>query len=107
MSVAMAAFLLVLIALVVLAAASFFRHSLTALAVLVAIPVGLVLQALIGIGSAVAVMGLLVVAGAVLHTIGETLRLLRAAKRTDRRVPPVIAERSASTRRSDRSRIAA
>jgi hypothetical protein len=99
--------LLVLVTLVVLAAASFFRHALRALIVFVAIPAGLVLQALIGIGYAVSLIGLLAVSAAVIHTIGETLRLLRAAKRIDRRRPAALAERGASTRRSDRSRIAA
>ena len=107
MSVGIAAFLLVLVVLVALAVASFFRHTLAALTVLVAIPVWLVLQALIGIGYAVLAIGLLAVSVAVIHTISDTLRLLRGAKRTRRRAPPALAERRASTRGSDRSRIAA
>jgi hypothetical protein len=106
MSVGMLAFLLVLVVLVALAIASFFRHTLTALTVVVAIPVWLVLQAFMGAGYAVFAIGLLAVFAAVIHTIGDTIGLLRTAKRTNRRAPPV-AERPASTRRSDRSRIAA
>src|SRR5439155_26149512 len=107
MSVGVAAILLVLVVLVALAVASFFRHTLAALTVLVAIPVWLVLQALIGIGYAVLAIGLLAVSLAVIHTISDTLRLLRGAKRTDLRAPPAFEERRASARRSDRSRIAA
>jgi hypothetical protein len=107
MSVAVAVFFLVLVLLVALAVASFFRHALTALMVLVAIPVGLVLHAVMGTSYMVFAVGLLAVFAAVIHTISDTLRLLRTTKRTSRRVPPELAERSASTRRSDRSRIAA
>jgi hypothetical protein len=105
--VSVAAFLLVLVVLVVLAVASFFRHTLAALSVLVAIPVWLVLQALIGIGYAVLAIGLLAVFVAVIYTISDTLRLLRGAKQTDRRVPPAFEEGRASTRHRDGSRIAA
>jgi hypothetical protein len=107
MSVGIAAFLLVLVVVVALAVASFFRHTLAALMVLVAIPVWLVLQALIGIGYAVLAIGLVAVFVAVVHTISDTLRLLRGAKRADRRALPGLAEGRESTRRSDGSRIAA
>jgi heme exporter protein D len=107
MSVGMLAFLLVLVMLVALAIASFFRHTLTALAVVVAIPLWLVLQAFMGASYAVFAIGLLAVFAAVIHTIGDTIGLLRTAKRTNRRAPPAPAERAPSTRRSDRSRIAA
>jgi hypothetical protein len=107
MSVGIAAFLLVLLVLVALAVASFFRHTLAALMVLVAIPAWLVLQASVGASYAVFAIGLLAVFAAVIHTIGDTIRLLRTAKRTNRRAPPALTERPASTRRSDRSRIAA
>jgi hypothetical protein len=106
-SVGIAAFLLVLLVLVAFAVASFFRHPLAALMVLVAIPSWLVLQAFMGAGYAVFTIALLAVLAAVIHTIGDTLRLMRTAKRTDRRGPPVLAERRAPKRRSDRSRIAA
>src|SRR5439155_15542526 len=104
MSVGIAALLLVLVVLVALAVASFFRHTLAALTVLVAIPVGLVLRASIGTSYAVFAIALLAVFATVIHTISDTLRLLRSAKRTRRRAPPALAERGASTRRSDRSR---
>jgi hypothetical protein len=97
----------VLVVLVALAAASFFRHTLAALMVLVAIPVGLVLHAVMGTGHTVLTIGLLAAFAAVIHTISDTLRLLRTAKRTGRRAPHAPAARGASTRRSDRSRIAA
>ena len=99
--------LLVLVAIVVLAAASFFRNMLLALTVLVAIPVAIVLHALVGTVYAVFAIGLVAVFAALIQTIFDTLGLLRSAKRTRRRVPPALAERGASTRRSDRSRIAA
>jgi hypothetical protein len=105
-SVGIAALLLVLLVLVALAVASFFRHTLATLMVLVAIPAWLVLQAFMGGSYAVFTLALLAAFGAVIHTIGDTLRLMRTAKRTDRRAPPVPAERREPTRRSDRSRIA-
>jgi hypothetical protein len=107
MSVAVAAIVLVLVVLVALAVASFFRHTLTALMLLVAIPLGLVLHAVMGTSYTVFAIGLLAVFAAVIHTISDTLRLLRTAKRTGRRAPHAPAARGASTRRSDRSRIAA
>lgn len=81
MSAAWAVVLLVLVAVVALAVASFFQNTLAALGVLVAIPIGLLLHALMGTGFAVFAIGLLAVSVALLHTIGDTLRLLRTAKR--------------------------
>jgi len=107
MSVGVAAFLLVLLVLVALAVASFFRHALAALMVLIAIPAWLVLQAYMGAGYTVFTIALLAAFAAVIHTIGDTLRLMRTAKRTDRRALPVLAERRAPNRRSERSRKAA
>ena len=107
MSVAMAAFLLVLVTLVACAAASLFRYGLAALLVLVTIPVAVVLHGFIGTTYAVFGIGLLAVFAAVIHTITDTMRLLLSAKRTGRRAPPALGEHSGSTRRSDRSRIAA
>jgi len=107
MSVGIAAFLLVLVVLVALAVASFFRHTLAALLVFFGIPFWLVLQALVGAGYALGLIGLLAVFVAVIHTISDTFRLMRGAKRIDRRAPPTLAERRASTRHSDRSRRAA
>jgi hypothetical protein len=107
MSVGLAAILLVLVLLVAFAAATFFRHALTALAVLVAIPVGLVLRAFMGTSHAVLEIGLIVVFAAVIHTISDTLRLLRTAKRNERRRRLALAARRASARDSRRSRIAA
>jgi hypothetical protein len=76
-----AVFLLVLVALVVLAAASFFRNVLAALLVLIGFPVAIVLQAAIGIGVTIFAISLLAIATFLIHTINETLRELRAANR--------------------------
>lgn len=107
MSVGIAAIFFVLVVLVGLAVASFFRHPLAALTVVVAIPVGLVLREFMGTSYAVFAIALLAVFAAVIHTISDTLRLLRTAKRIEREPLPALAERRASTRRSGRSRIAA
>jgi hypothetical protein len=106
MNVAMAAFLLVLVLLVAFAVASFFRHTLTALLVLVAIPTWVVLQEFMGAGYAVFAIALVAVFAALIHTITDTLGQLRNAKPVRER-PPALAERGAASRRSDRSRIAA
>lgn len=80
--------LFVLVALVALAGASFFRNMLAALLVLIGIPVAIVLQAAIGLGTTVFAIGLLTLATMLVHTINCTLRELRAANRvrTRRRV---------------------
>ncbi|MBA3735315.1 MAG: hypothetical protein H0W90_08975 [Actinobacteria bacterium] len=100
MSLGLAVFLLALVVLVALAGASFFRHTVAALFVLLALPLGLLLQAALGLGYSVFVIGLLATAVAVIHTIADTLRLLRAANRPRQRPAPARS-------RSDRSRIAA
>jgi carbon starvation protein CstA len=107
MSVGMAAFLLVLVVLIALAVASFFRHTLAALTVFVAIPAGLVLRVFLGTTHTVLVIGLAAVIVALIHTIGDTLRVLRTAKRTERRRVTARAQRPTSTRHPDRERIAA
>ena len=73
--------LFVLVALVALAGASFFRNMLAALLVLIGIPVAVVLQAAIGLGTTVFAIGLLTLATMLIHTINGTLRELRAANR--------------------------
>lgn len=107
MTVGIAVFLLVLMVLVTLAGASFFRHKLTALLVLLAIPLTVGLHTLVGTGYTVFAIGLLATVAAVIHTISDTLRLLRAANRTSRRTPQALAQRRAPRPQSDRSRIAA
>ena len=94
--------LLVLFLLVVLAAASFFRHMLVASLVLLAIPVVILLHAGIGtLNSAFALVALI-------QTITGSLKLLRDASAPPPRRPHAIAGgRRTSTRRSNRSRIAA
>lgn len=76
-----AVMLLVLVALVALAGASFFRNMLAALLVLIGIPVAIILQAAIGLGTTAFAIGLLTLATMVIHTINGTLRELRAANR--------------------------
>jgi hypothetical protein len=105
--VGLAVTLLVLVAIVLLAAASFFRNMLLALTVLVAIPVAIVLHSVVGTLYAVFAIGLVAVFVALTHTIFDTLGLLRSAKRSRRRARPALPERRTSTGRSDRSRIAA
>lgn len=107
MSVGLAILMLVLFVLVALAGASFFRHTVTALVVLLALPLGLVLQALLGTGYTVIAIGLLAAAAAVIHTIFDTLRLLRAANRTSRRTSTRLAPHPEAAPQPDRSRIAA
>ena len=97
MSAAWAVILPVLVTVIALALASFFQNTLAALGVLLAIPVGLFLHALMGTGFAVFAIGLLAVSVALIHTIGDTLRLLRTAKR---RPSPARAEQRTSMRRA-------
>jgi hypothetical protein len=97
----LALFLLVLFVLIALAGASFFRHTLAVLVVFLALPLGLVLKAAFGTGVSVFAIALLAAAIAVIHTIADTLRLMRAASRPTRRSRP------AARSESDRSRIAA
>jgi hypothetical protein len=97
----------VLFVLVALAGASFFRHPLAVLLLFLALPLGLVLKAAFGTGVSVFAIGLLAAVTAVIHTIADTLRLLRAANRPARRSPAVLAEEPAETSQSERSRIAA
>jgi hypothetical protein len=107
MTVGIAALLFVLIVPIAVAVASFFRHTLAVLAILGAIPFGLVLHALGGTGYAVFGLVLLAVSAAMIHTVVNTFRLLGTAKRTKRSSTPSLAERRRSGRRADRSRIAA
>lgn len=98
-----AAFLLALAGLVALAAASFFRHMLTALLLLIGLPFVLLLKGALGSLAATTVLVALVVLGALVHTITDTLAIARSAKRTRRRPGPQP-QRAAPP---DRSRIAA
>jgi hypothetical protein len=84
-SVGIGAIFLVLVVLVALAVASFFRHTLTSLMVLVAIPAGLVLRALMGTSYAVFAIALLAVFATLIYTISDTLRLLRVESATARK----------------------
>jgi hypothetical protein len=103
----LALFLVVLFVLVALAGASFFRHPLAVLLVFLALPLGLVLQAAFGTGVSVFAIGLLAAVTAVIHTIADTLRLLRAANRPTRESSPALAHDRTEKSQSDRSRIAA
>jgi fumarate reductase subunit D len=93
--------------LVALAGASFFRHPLAVLLLFLALPLGLLLGAAFGTGVSVFAIGLLAAVIAVIHTIADTLRLLRAANRPTRKSSPTLAHDRAEKSRSERSRIAA
>jgi hypothetical protein len=73
-------FMLVLVALVALAAASFFRNMLTGLLVLVGLPVVVLLHALVGTLVALFAVCATAILVALVHTIADTLRFVRAAK---------------------------
>jgi hypothetical protein len=101
-SVAWAATLLVLAALVVSAAASFFRSLQTGLLLLVGLPVVVLLHALLGTINTVFVVASLGILVALVRTIGETVEQLRLATRPSRSRP-----RADRQRDTGRSRIAA
>ena len=98
---------LLLVALVALAVASFFTNMLAAVLVSLGIPVAVLLHALVGtLYAAFAIAGLAILV-ALIQTITDTLRLMREAKRTTRRRRQARARRRAARPHSDRSRIAA
>jgi hypothetical protein len=101
-SIAWAATLLVLAALVVSAAASFFRSLQTGLLLLVGLPVVVLLHALLGTINTVFVVASLGILVALVRTIGETIEQLRLATRPSRSRP-----RAERQRDTGRSRIAA
>ena len=98
---AWAATLLVLAALVVFAAASFFRNLQTGLLLLVGLPAVVLLHALLGTVNTLFLVALLGILVALVRTIGETLGQVRVATRPRSRPRP---DRQRDT---DRSRIAA
>ena len=102
MSVAWAATLLVLAALVVCAAASFFRNLQTGLVLLVGLPAVVLLHALLGTVNTLFLVALLGILVALVRTISETLDEVRVATRPRRSRP-----RADRQRDTDRSRIAA
>jgi uncharacterized membrane protein len=102
-----AVIVLVLIAVVALAVASFFTNMLAAVLVAFGIPVAVLLHALLGtLYAAFAIAGLAILL-ALIQTITDTLRLVREAKRTTRRRSQAHARRRAARPDSGRSRIAA
>src|SRR4029079_5497234 len=103
----LALFLLVLFVLVALAGASFFRHTVAVLVVFLALPLGLVLKAAFGTGVSVFAIGLLAAVIAVIHTIADTLTVLRSANRASRKSSLTLADDRAEKSQSERSRIAA
>ena len=102
MSVVWAATLLVLAALVVFAAASFFRNLQTGLVLLVGLPAVVVLHALLGTVNTVLLVASFGILVALVRTISETLDELRVATRPSRSRPQADRQRE-----TDRSRIAA
>lgn len=99
-------FFLVLFLLVALAAASFFQHMLAAFLVLLALPVIVLLHAVIGTFYAVFAVAAFAIFVALLQTITSSLSLLREANTTAARSLSRT-EPHRPTRRSSRSRIAA
>jgi hypothetical protein len=96
--------LFVLIVIVAAGLATFFRHKVTALAALLAIPIALFLNATLGGLYALLLIVVGVMVTLLLQTISDTYRLLRAADTRPRRAAPEPRE---PRRRSERSRIAA
>jgi hypothetical protein len=102
-----AVIVLVLIAVVALAVASFFTNLLVAVLVSLGIPVAVLLHALLGtLEAAFAIAGLAILV-ALIQTITDTLRLVREAKSTPRRRTQARARQRETRADSDRSRIAA
>jgi hypothetical protein len=101
-SVAGAATLLVLAALVVFAAASFFRNLQTGLVLLVGLPAVVLLHALLGTVNTVLLVASFGILVALVRTISETLDEVRVATRPSRSRPRAHRQRDAR-----RSRIAA
>jgi hypothetical protein len=95
---------LLLVLVVALACASFFRNMLAAFLVFLALPVAVLLHALVGPLLAVFVLALLAIVFALVQTIADTMGLLRSAGARRRRVPQALADRR---ERSKRDRMAA
>jgi len=102
-----AVLLLVLFLLVVLAVASFFRHMLAASLVLLAIPVVVLLHARVGTLYSAFAIAAVAIFVALIQTVTGSLKLLRDASAVPRSRPNAVGARRTSTRRSNRSRIAA
>jgi hypothetical protein len=102
-----AVIVLVLIAVVALAVASFFTKLLAAVLVSLGIPVAVLLHALVGTLYAAFAVASFAILVALIQTITDTLKLVREAKSTTRRRPQARARRRATRPHSDRSRIAA
>jgi uncharacterized membrane protein len=97
-----AVIVLVLIAVVALAVASFFTNMLAAVLLSLGIPVAVLLHALLGtLYAAFAIAGFVILV-ALIQTITDTFSLVREAKRTTRR-----RSQTRARPQSDRSRIAA
>ena len=95
--------ILVLVAIVALAGASFFTNMLTAILISLGLPLAVLLHALVGTLYTAFAIAALAILAALIQTITDTLRLMREAKRTTRRRQQARAQR----READRSRIAA
>jgi uncharacterized metal-binding protein len=96
--------LFVLVVIMAIAIATFFRRKVTATCALLGIPAALFLNTALGGLYALLLVVVGVLVTLVLHTISDTYRVLRAAERKPRRVTP---ERRTPARGSERSRIAA
>jgi len=99
-------FVVALFLVVALAAASFFQHMLAAFLMLLAVPVLLLLHAVVGTFYALFGLAAFAIFVALIQTITSSLALLREANTTRAR-PQRPAPPQRSTRRSSRSRIVA
>jgi hypothetical protein len=100
-------FLLVLFLVVALGVASFFRHMLAAFLVLLALPVIVLLHALIGTFYAVFAVAAFAIFVALVQTITSSLALLREANAAPAGRPNRAQPHRSARRSSNRSRIAA
>lgn len=83
---------LLLVVIVTLAAASFFQHMLAATVTLTAVPVSVMLFALVGAYDTVFALATLAIIGCLIHTITDTFRLAR----TPRLGPPSLSVSTSS-----------
>jgi hypothetical protein len=107
MSTALVAMVMLLLLVVIFAAASLFRHRLGALLVLLTVPCAVFLAVLFGAFYTFIALGVVAMLVALIRTITDTLRLLRAARGTAEQATHPLTEDHARPRRSQRSRIAA
>jgi hypothetical protein len=99
--------LFVLVVIIAAGLATFFRHKVTALAALLAVPIALFLNAALGGLYTLLLITVGVMVALLLNTISDTVRILRAADAPNPRARYARPERREARRRSERSRVAA